>query len=239
MHLRLLALVRPSLYPSLAVILPAAAQRPAFEVASIKPGIPESHLIRSVITPGGRLRAENVSLRTLIEDAYQILPIQLTGGPGWMDDAKFEILAKSDTAATADQVRLMLQVLLEDRFRLVLRREVKEQTISRLTVKGEPRMSQSPENARFRFGTRVGNGALNQVIFQATSMARLAEMLSRQLGHMVEDRTGLSGAFDFEFDASRTTISIRMSSLRPGLPRSVSLGGILRLLRVLWEFFGN
>jgi uncharacterized protein (TIGR03435 family) len=33
-------------------------------------------------------------------------------------------------------------------------------------------------------------------------MAALADMLSRQMGHVVEDRTGLSGAFDFELDAT-------------------------------------
>ena len=182
--------------------LSASAQRPAFEVASIKPGNPDSRLVRSVITPGGNLRAENVTLRTLIQDAYKILPFQLTGGPGWIDNEKFAVLAKGDPAATADQVRLMLQALLEDRFRLVLRHETKEQTISRLMVKGEPKLSRPAENARTMFGTTAQRDGVNHVSFKATTMAGLAEMLSRQLGRMVEDRTGLDGAFDFEFDAT-------------------------------------
>jgi uncharacterized protein (TIGR03435 family) len=96
----------------------APAQRPVFEVASIKPGNPASRMLRSMVTPGGNLRAENVSLRTLIEDAYQMKPFQLLGGPHWIDQERFEVIAKGDLSADADKVRLMLQVLLEDRFQL-------------------------------------------------------------------------------------------------------------------------
>lgn len=43
---------------------------------------------------------------------------------------------------------------------------------------------------------------VNHVSFKGTSMSALADMLTRQMGHMVEDRTGLNGSFDFEFDAT-------------------------------------
>lgn len=90
----------------------ALAQPPLFEVTSIKPGNPELRLVRSIIAPGGNLRAENVTLRTLIEDAYRIKAFQLTGGPRWVDQDKFRVLAKGDASATADQVQLMFQTLL-------------------------------------------------------------------------------------------------------------------------------
>jgi bla regulator protein blaR1 len=177
-------------------------ERPEFEVASIKPGNPDSRLLRTMITPGGNLRAENVTLRTLIEDAYRMKPFQLSGGPRWIDQDKFQVIAKGDESATTDQVWRMLQTLLEDRFRLVLRRETREQTISYLTVKNEPKLSPSKEGTRQGFATTARPDGVNHVAFRATSMAALADMLSRQMGHVVEDRTGLSGAFDFELDAT-------------------------------------
>jgi uncharacterized protein (TIGR03435 family) len=181
----------------------ALAQHPVFEVASIKPGNPDSRLLRSIITPGGNLRAENVTLRTLIEDAYRMKPFQLTGGPRWIDQDRFEALAKGDASATPDQVRLMLQALLEDRFRLALRRETKEQTVSFLAVKNQPKMSPSKEGTREQEMTvPQPGGTVNHVSFKGMSMERLADILARQMGHMVEDRTGLSGAFDFEFDTT-------------------------------------
>jgi uncharacterized protein (TIGR03435 family) len=73
-----------------------------------------------MVTPGGNLRAENATLRTLIEDAYQMKPFQLVGGPRWIDEDRFEVLAKGDASASTDQVRLMMRSLLEDRFRLAL-----------------------------------------------------------------------------------------------------------------------
>jgi uncharacterized protein (TIGR03435 family) len=176
-------------------------ERPEFEVASIKPGNPDSRLLRTVITPGGNLRAENVTLRTLIQDAYRMRPFQLSGGPRWIDEDKFQVIAKGDESATPDQVWRMLQALLEDRFRLALRRETREQTISYLTVKNEPKLSPSK-------GTGLGSqrefirDGITHVAFKATSMERLADLLSRQMGHVVEDRTRVSDTFDFELDAT-------------------------------------
>jgi uncharacterized protein (TIGR03435 family) len=190
-------------YLSTVLSLCALAQKPVFDVASIKPGNPDSRLLRSVITPGGNLRAENVTLRTLIEDAYRMKPFQLTGGPRWVDEDRFEVLAKGDASATAGQVRLMLQALLQDRFQLALRRDTKEATISYLAVKNQPKVTPSKEGTPQQLmNSPQADGTVNHVSFKGTSMRGLAEMLSRQLGHLVEDRTGLDGAFDFEFDAA-------------------------------------
>jgi uncharacterized protein (TIGR03435 family) len=123
----------------------SAANRPAFEVASVKPGNPDSHLIRSSISPGGRLNAGNVTLRTLIEDAYQLKPFQLTGGPRWLDSDKFEVIAKGAESSSEVQIRLMLQSLLAERFQLTMHRETKEQTLSVLTVKGQPKLQPAKE----------------------------------------------------------------------------------------------
>jgi uncharacterized protein (TIGR03435 family) len=92
------------------------AQAPLeFDAAAIKPPNPQGRLLRSSIS-GGRLTVDSASLRTLIEDAYQILPLQLSGGPGWLDSEKWSIVAAGPETATPAQVRLMLQKLLADRF---------------------------------------------------------------------------------------------------------------------------
>jgi uncharacterized protein (TIGR03435 family) len=219
-----------------ACALCAPAQRPVFEVASVKPGKPESRLLLPVITPGN-LRVDNATLRALIEDAYRLKPFQLTGGPRWIDQDRFEILAKTGAAASPDQVRLMLQALLEDRFRLVLRREIKEQTISYLMVKGQPKVSPSKEGTReMSMTTASRENTGNHISFKATSMPRLADMLSRQLGHMVTDRTGLNGNFDFEFDTTRDENAVNIF-FSPWAPSLGQIGLRLETAKGPVEFF--
>ncbi|HJT90276.1 MAG TPA: M56 family metallopeptidase, partial [Bryobacteraceae bacterium] len=59
------------------------APRPSFEVASVKPSQSDQPFaIRFQISPGGRLRASNVPLRSLIAMAYRLKEFQLSGGPG-------------------------------------------------------------------------------------------------------------------------------------------------------------
>src|SRR5690348_1300093 len=88
---------------------------PAFEVASVKPNA-ERRGIRWNRFPADRFEATNVPARDLILIAYgdagQILPeIQMSGGPRWIDEDRFDVIAKvgADHPSTVAQKQLMLR----------------------------------------------------------------------------------------------------------------------------------
>jgi uncharacterized protein (TIGR03435 family) len=123
-----------------------AAQEPQFEVASIKPNKSGDGRVMLGIQPGGRFTATNVTLRMLIRNAYQLQDFQITGGPSWLADDRFDIVAKAeDGAGMIDAFRaaqsgepsrgqLMMRALLADRFKLVVHNETKEMPIYALIV---------------------------------------------------------------------------------------------------------
>src|SRR6185436_17945336 len=47
--------------------------------------------------PGGRLNAQNASLRELIVYAYQLQSFELIGGPSWMNSDQWDIVAKLES----------------------------------------------------------------------------------------------------------------------------------------------
>src|SRR5205807_5566225 len=101
------------------------APPPAFEVASItpcKPGTPEppgEHAGMAQFTaPGGRFTAGATTLKFLVEWAYGIQPFQHSSGPSWFETDRYDIVAKAEGSATDDQMKLMVQSLLSDRFKL-------------------------------------------------------------------------------------------------------------------------
>jgi uncharacterized protein (TIGR03435 family) len=131
--------------------------QPAFEVASIKPaGPPEAFGQRMIFGskggPGtndpGRYQCNSCDLQFLITRAYGLEPYQLSI-PSSMD-ARFEITAKVPVGATEDQLKLMLQNLLADRFKLKIHRETRDGQIYELTVaKGGSKMKEAaPEPAK-------------------------------------------------------------------------------------------
>src|SRR6478752_4250064 len=113
------------------------AQKPAFEVASIKRNTSGSRGMSCCGGPG-RLVGTNVTLGMLIRVAYNLHDFQLLGGPSWMESDRYDIEAKTDDAAGRQQTAIvqgpMLQSLLEDRFKLVARRETRESPVYELTV---------------------------------------------------------------------------------------------------------
>ncbi len=76
-------------------------------------------------TPG-RASLTNVSLRTLIQVAYQVQPRQLVGEPDWVNNSRFDLLATTSGSASVAEMRMMLRPLLEDRFGLVVHTETRE-----------------------------------------------------------------------------------------------------------------
>jgi len=127
----------------LALAASAAAQSaplPTFDVASIKPsnapqggprdGIhgpngPFAGARRERITasPGSLIMA-NVRFATMVRWAYNVEDYQVTG-PGWIRDDRYDLSAKAGTAAPEAELRLMLQALLAERFRMTMHRQTK------------------------------------------------------------------------------------------------------------------
>jgi uncharacterized protein (TIGR03435 family) len=78
-------------------------------------------------------------------DAYGIARYQLSG-PNWLDNDRFDIVAKAPAGATKEQVKLMLQNLLAERFQLTLHREKQEMPAYSLAVgKNGSKMKESAE----------------------------------------------------------------------------------------------
>jgi bla regulator protein BlaR1 len=106
------------------------ATMPRFEVASIRPSLQESPDVKRPgldlhMLSGGRLLAEKVLLRYFIQNAYGVEPFQVSGGPAWINSAHYDINAKAEGNPNNSQMRLMMQALLEDRFKLKLHHERK------------------------------------------------------------------------------------------------------------------
>ena len=191
-------------FVSTCMLLSASAGAQSFEVASIKPSQPASadRQITGFQTPGGgRLSTASTSLRMLITFAYNVKDFQLSGGPGWASSEMYDIVAKADGNATPPQLRLMLQTLLKDRFKLALRNETKDAPIYELVVaKGGSKIQEDTASARARLGM-TGPGKL---IAQKASLAMFAQLLGTLAGRPVADKTGLASTYTFKLDWTPT-----------------------------------
>ena len=108
--------------------------KPSFEVASVKPSaiVVGRGQIRQA--PGGRLIANNASLRFLIRIAYRVRDFQIVSGSGWRATDQWDVEAKTEELSFAppagqdpnaiSEMDLRLQSLLEDRFQLKLHHEI-------------------------------------------------------------------------------------------------------------------
>lgn len=124
--------------------LAAWAQTPAapleFEVATIKPAeqitpamVQSGKMHFGLNVDGARADIGYLSLYDLISTAYKVKPYQVEG-PDWMRVQRFDILAKMPPGATKDDVPVMLQALLKERFKLEFHREKKEHPVYALIV---------------------------------------------------------------------------------------------------------
>jgi len=111
-----------------------------FEVASVKPAAPPQPggpvFFGSRGGPGtpdpGQITS-SIDLKNLLMTAYAVKNYQVNG-PGWLDTERYDIVAKVPEGATTEQVNVMGQNLLKERFGLVLHHESKEFQVSELVV---------------------------------------------------------------------------------------------------------
>jgi uncharacterized protein (TIGR03435 family) len=207
------ATIALALFSSVAGFAQQAVQ-PHFEVASIKPSDSNDRKIMFRMMPGGGIDLRGVTLKALVQQAYDVRDFQLSGGPGWTGADRYDITAKAENAsaeAPADprqlseqqrktlqeQTRLRLQALLADRFQLKIHRETKELPVYALVVaKNGPKLKENAgaNEGRGR-GMRMSPG---QLVGQQVGTDFLVQSLAQMLGRTVLDQTGLKGTYDFE-----------------------------------------
>src|ERR1700689_2882407 len=95
---------------------------PAFEAADVRPSPHSSNPgIRGGYYAGGRYELHQATMADLIRTAWGLDDNnRVIGGPAWLDDDRFDVLARADASTTRETAKLMLRSLLEDRFQLAV-----------------------------------------------------------------------------------------------------------------------
>ncbi len=201
---------------------------PSFEVASIKPDPDPTHRGGHSIhihQDYGFYTASGVTAKYLIQDAYNLISDdQLSGGPDWISsdpyaiEAKIEppLAAKSTLRERQAEIRLMIQSLLADRFKLKISHRSKQLPVFDLVIaKGGPKVEPSAGNAKGRSYDGDSEGLVEHEQVRNEPIEALISDLSGQPelnGRLVIDKTGLTGSYSFNWKWTRQTDNIDPST---------------------------
>lgn len=190
-------------------------------------------------------RMKGVPLMAVIQIAYlpsqgalHFGPNQIVGLPEALAPVRYNIEAKvsaadlpkwNDPAFQPAMLRTMLQAMLADRFKLVIRRETKVVPIYEMTVgRRGPKFKSSegaslaeiqqklPDTRALRGGAVVATGPNpgQQWLFGVT-MPSLGDFLSPMAGRPIHDKTGLTGKYDLTYQLELPGSSRDGGSARP------------------------
>lgn len=166
--------------------------QPAFEAASIKPTKALDNRTTFHSTPG-MLTMTGYTLRALIVEAYNVGSFQVLGGPQWMDDDRYDIVARAEGPAKWPAIRPLLRSLVDERFKLVVHRDSRPFPGYGLVVARKGLRIHPVEGPA---GSSMNNQS-GGVKATGVTMDRFAEWLSRRIGAPVSNQTRVAGAFDF------------------------------------------
>ncbi len=201
---------------NLMVLTTAVGFCQSFEVASVKPSDPQARGTRIGLSPGGIFTATNVTVKSLIQQAWDVRDFQISGGPGWLDTERYDIKAKGDGTGLSEEemgklpeaqrnklmeeILMKLRALLADRFQLKLHRGTKEMPVYALSVaKGGPKIQLAKEDGSpgGQMSMRRG-GAGAEITGNKVPLSHLVHLLSDVVGRTVLDKTGLKENYDFK-----------------------------------------
>jgi uncharacterized protein (TIGR03435 family) len=188
-----------------------------FEVASIKP-FNEDAPARYRMQSDARLNVTGASVRLLLRNAFRVQDDLLIGLPDWANTERYSIVAQPPAGTRVTAIPTMLANLLVDRFNLVTHRETRErQTFDLVLANAEGRLGRAltPTSAECEAMVDAGTPAaappagadrppcgtmqMAPGLARGTGVpqARLVPMLSQLTDRPVNDRTGLTGLYDF------------------------------------------
>jgi uncharacterized protein (TIGR03435 family) len=199
-----------------------------YDVASVRPSTATDQSSHFDLIPGG-IQARNVTPSQLVGYAFELREFQVEGMPSWAKTTRFDIQAKGDNPQTIhprdmvgaqrrdfiQQQRECLRNLLQERFHLSVKQDLKEHSGYILTIakSGHKLKRSDVDERRQSMGTNVGaRGRMNA---KGVSLAMIADSLSGVLGRTVVDKTDLTGLWDGGMEWNSDPISTDASTSGP------------------------
>jgi uncharacterized protein (TIGR03435 family) len=187
--------ITTAIFLVLAQLSGPAVPVPSFEVASIKPSDATTRDSGGQ-TGKGRAVMRNVTLKRCMRGAYGVPETQILGGPKWVDENRYDIDARAAGPAGDEELSVMLQSLLTERFQLAFHREIRNLGGYALVVgKNGSKLKVAAPDAPSKTNTRRG-----RIDAEAATMVQLAQKLSEALKVPVADMTGTRERFDFHLE---------------------------------------
>lgn len=219
--------------PLLAQTAVTPSGTPTLEVASIRQNINPNPRWKMSFTADG-VHATDVTLLWALREAYGVSDSDLwSGGPAWLDKARFDIEAKYDVSQfpnlTREQRQTMLQQLLADRFKLIVHHEPKEFPLYALVVaKGGPKVEETKQedlrkDPAYGVMCMVKESRRGAIGMSGCTMTQFANNLGglgrNDLGRKVVDQTGLTGHYTLALNWAPEAAT-NPSATEPNAPES-------------------
>jgi uncharacterized protein (TIGR03435 family) len=213
----------------------SAAAPPVYEydVVSVRPSDPANANKpgNGLSSSPDAFTAKSSPLISLIDYAYAIRNAeQLVGATGWISDERFDLNAKMESSVMDALQKLsredralarqqMMQAVLADRFKLAVHRETRELQIYTLVIaKNGLKMKEAKPGDTYPNGFKIPGAASSagSISFQAgpsgvvltaqgVPISMLLGTISREVGRLIVDKTGLTGNYDFVFQYTPET----------------------------------
>ena len=210
---------------------PRDQKRLSFEVASVKSDQSDAAATSrfalgpgDAFAPGALFGATNQPLIVYLRFAYKLGQSDLMDLPGWVYEERFDIEARAPGMPTKDEMRLMMQSLMADRFKLHTHTERQTQSVFHLVLAKAghtgPQLQRHPDEGSCTTAPRLelppipcgsvgpvpaSRAGRGRIVANGVTMTRIANFLknpSTGVDRPIVDRTGLTGAFDMSVEWS-------------------------------------
>jgi uncharacterized protein (TIGR03435 family) len=202
-----------------------------FDVAAIRPAQPADRGGIKPMSGGDGYLVQNMPVKIMISLMYKVPTRQIVGAPDWLDSERYDIQAKADHAYSVDDLHVMFQNLLADRFNLKFHKEIKEGPVYALMVDKSGLKMKVNESAQ-DFKIPITPGPDRVFVGTRVPMPYLCWFLSQQLiaeERPVIDKTGLDKWYDFTLSfLPEPPPNLPKENLPPGLLDRPSLFDALK-----------
>jgi uncharacterized protein (TIGR03435 family) len=150
---------------------------------------------------GAGIRATNSTIGSLVRWAWELNSFELVGGPGWLDVDRSDIVATSAMTPDLPRTRAMTRAMLEERFALAVRRELRPMPVYALLPMREGRSlraglrASTTDCAAAFCGSRIDRGSVES---RGITLDDFAKTMAGAAGRVIVDRTGFQGLHDID-----------------------------------------